>query len=71
MLNALRLTEGFELRLFTERTGLSAQALTPKLAALVGCGLLWRSQDECIGATALGRRFLDDLIGHFLPDPNR
>lgn len=71
MLNALRLTQGFELRLFTERTSLSAQALTPKLAALVGRGLLWRSQDECIGATALGRRFLNDLIEHFLPDPNR
>ncbi len=67
MLNALRLTEGFELRLFAERTGLPAQTLMPKLVVLVGRGLLWRS-DECVGATALGRRFLDDLIGHFLPD---
>jgi oxygen-independent coproporphyrinogen-3 oxidase len=66
MLNALRLRQGFDAALFEARTGLTFEAARPRLAeaesrGLIACGNgAWRP-------TALGRRFLNDLQGLFLP----
>ncbi len=65
MLNALRLTSGFELRLFAERTGLPAHMLASRMTKLVGRGLLWR-RGRRVGPTSLGTRFLDDVVSEFL-----
>jgi oxygen-independent coproporphyrinogen-3 oxidase len=67
MLNALRLTEGFPAGLFAERAGLPLAVIEPALAQAKARGLIEHSADS-IRATALGRRFLNDLIGLFLPE---
>lgn len=66
MMNALRLTEGFETRLFEAHTGLPASRV---LAALDGAerdGLLVRDLTRVV-PTLKGRRFLNDLLQRFLP----
>lgn len=66
MLNALRLSAGFELALFTARTGLPASALEPALGKAIHHG--WLTLDHGrITPTALGYRFLNDLQLLFLP----
>ncbi len=67
MLNALRLTAGFEVRLFTERTGVSLNQLDQMLNAAEAKGLLYRDHLR-IAPTSLGQRFLNDLQQMFLPD---
>jgi oxygen-independent coproporphyrinogen-3 oxidase len=67
MLNALRLTEGFEVRLFMERTGLSFNLMDATLNAAEAKGLLLRDHLR-IAPTLLGQRFLNDLQQMFLPD---
>ena len=70
MLNALRLTAGFPVALFTERTGLPLEAARPALEA--GRSRGWLETDgERIRPTATGRRFLDDLTALFLPAGGR
>jgi oxygen-independent coproporphyrinogen-3 oxidase len=66
MLNALRLTEGFEPQLYGERTGLALAAIEPQLADAASRGLLQHTAAR-VRATPLGRRFLNDLVGVFLP----
>ena len=67
MLNALRLTRGFSVRLFTERTGLPIDAVAGVLGVAAGQGLIsWDAQT--ISPTAKGKRFLDDLVGLFVPE---
>jgi oxygen-independent coproporphyrinogen-3 oxidase len=70
MLNALRLTAGFDARLFSERTGLPLSVLEPRLTELVDRELLWR-QGGKIGPTCLGQRFLNDVMAHFLNGDDR
>lgn len=65
MLNALRLTEGFEVNLFHERTGLTLNAIEKQLNAAEAKGLLYRDH-RIIRPTDLGRRFLNDLQEMFL-----
>lgn len=64
MLNALRLHEGFDIGLFETTTGIDAVEIAPQLDALQARGLL-----EVVGrqvrASALGRRFLDTVVGEF------
>ncbi len=67
MLNALRLTEGFESRLFMERTGLPQQLIEPALQQAEAKGLL-QVDFRQIRPTELGQRFLNDLQQMFLPD---
>jgi len=67
MLNAARLNDGFDLELFTERTGLPTDALEPQLQSAINDGLLARGGDR-ISPTAIGRRFLNDLLQRFLSD---
>jgi oxygen-independent coproporphyrinogen-3 oxidase len=66
MLNALRLRDGFDATLFEARTGLSFDLARPRLIEAGSRGLI-----ECPNGawrpTALGRRFLNDLQGLFLP----
>ncbi len=66
MLNALRLDEGFQVRDYEARTGLSAALLAPLLEAAAGRGLL-AEQPGGWRPTALGSRFLNDLQALFLP----
>jgi len=66
MLNALRLTEGVPVTLFPQRTGLPLAVVEPALAEATRRGLLVE-HDDVIRPTAHGQRFLNDLIGLFLP----
>jgi oxygen-independent coproporphyrinogen-3 oxidase len=65
MLNALRLTEGFDPNLFGERTGLPINAIDKALNAAEAKGLLYRDF-KLIKPTELGQRFLNDLQEMFL-----
>ncbi len=66
MLNALRLTDGFPLRLFTEHTGLSLSIIEPPLKQAEERGLIeWNIQGVC--PTTQGQRYLNDLTAMFLP----
>jgi putative oxygen-independent coproporphyrinogen III oxidase len=66
MLNALRLNEGFELGLFEARTGLGRDTIAAKLDELVARGWLERDAER-IRPSEFGRRFLNDVMGAFLP----
>lgn len=66
MLNALRLTHGFALELFSERTGLNPSAISEALKAGLDENLL-HIDDGYVRPAALGQRFLDDLVARFLP----
>jgi oxygen-independent coproporphyrinogen-3 oxidase len=65
MMNALRLTEGFDASLFEERTRLPLFAIEAALARAEADGLLVRTAGR-IAPTPLGQRFLNRLIGTFL-----
>ncbi|MSQ04393.1 MAG: oxygen-independent coproporphyrinogen III oxidase-like protein [Nitrosomonadaceae bacterium] len=66
MMNALRLTKGFTIEMFQERTGLSITAVQEKLGIAEQRGLIVRDHRRII-PTLLGRRFLNDLLQIFLP----
>jgi putative oxygen-independent coproporphyrinogen III oxidase len=66
MLNALRLREGFELALFTERTGLPPSAIAAGLARARDNGLLEQDDGFHVRPTPKGFDFLSDLQGIFL-----
>ncbi|WP_343733275.1 radical SAM family heme chaperone HemW [Duganella sp.] len=65
MLNTLRLHGGFDPNLFSERTGLSINAIEQQLNAAEAKGLLYRDY-KIIKPTELGQRFLNDLQEMFL-----
>lgn len=70
MMNALRLIEGFDPRLFEARTGLPLLLAEPALRAAEQRGLLRRG--VCDGAENIrpseqGRHFLNELLQMFLP----
>jgi oxygen-independent coproporphyrinogen-3 oxidase len=67
MLNALRLSEGFELARFAERTGLPLSAIERPLAEAERRGLVVRDLRR-VQPTRLGFDFLNDLQQLFLPD---
>jgi len=70
MMNALRLAAGFEVALFTERTGLPINAVEQPLQQAVQRGLITRDHIR-IAPTRHGQRFLNDLLQLFLPpDPD-
>jgi putative oxygen-independent coproporphyrinogen III oxidase len=66
MLNALRLTGGFERVLFESRTGLKWSKVAPIVKNLESRGLMHR-KGSLWAATPLGARFLNDLLVRFLP----
>jgi putative oxygen-independent coproporphyrinogen III oxidase len=65
MMNALRLNEGFDSLLFSERTSLPLLAIQRELAEAEKRGLLYRDHLR-IAPTKLGQRFLNDLLEIFL-----
>lgn len=65
MMNTLRLTAGFESGLFTERTGLGWETVLADVGQAESRGLLER-QGLTVLPTALGRRYLNDLLEIFL-----
>ena len=65
MLNALRLRHGFDLQLFTDRTGLPVSKIAPALDSGIAKGLLVR-QGQHIAPTAQGFDFLSNLQSLFL-----
>jgi oxygen-independent coproporphyrinogen-3 oxidase len=65
MMNALRLSEGFPVALFAERTGLSLAAVEEPIGRAEEAGLLERDAFS-IRPTPRGRRFLNDLLGLFV-----
>lgn len=67
MMNALRLTGGFETSVFQERTGLPITAVQKPLEEAEQRGLLVHDRHR-IKPTVLGRRFLNDLLQIFLPE---
>jgi oxygen-independent coproporphyrinogen-3 oxidase len=67
MMNALRLTDGFPLALFAERTGLLLEAIHKSALAGRQEGLLEVVGDR-LRPTPLGRRFLNRLVSRFLAD---
>ena len=69
MLNALRLTDGFTLAMFVERTGLPVTAIAAKLDRAEAKGLITRDHIN-VRPTDKGRLFLNDLLEMFLPEPN-
>lgn len=69
MMNALRLTGGFETAVLQERTGLPIIAIQKSLDEAEQRGLLVRDHHR-IKPTVLGRRFLNDLLQLFLPETN-
>ena len=65
MMNALRLNQGFPSALFEERAGLPFSTMLKQLEQAEQKGLIVRDHQR-ITPTALGRRFLNDLLQLFL-----
>ena len=70
MLNALRLVDGVPAALFAERTGHPLSLVARGLDAATRKGLL-EADPAVVKPTALGRRFLNDLMALFLAGPRR
>jgi oxygen-independent coproporphyrinogen-3 oxidase len=66
MLNALRLTHGFDVSVFEARTGLGIDFIQPQLKRAGDRGLI-DAKDGRLRPTDFGTRFLNDLQGIFLP----
>ena len=67
MLNALRLSDGWPLQLFQQRTGLELGAIQAALHEAETRGLLRLTADRA-GVTELGQRFLNDALQLFMPE---
>jgi oxygen-independent coproporphyrinogen-3 oxidase len=67
MMNALRLNQGFPLRLFTERTGLPLATIEKSALAARREGLL-ETVEDTLRPTQKGQRFLNQLLARFLAD---
>jgi oxygen-independent coproporphyrinogen-3 oxidase len=67
MMNALRLTAGFEASLFVERAGVPLNTVLKELDEAERRGLIVRDHQR-IAPTPLGQRFLNDLLQIFLPE---
>ena len=67
MMNALRLNNGFPVVLFKERAGVPLTAVLKQLEQAEQKGLIARDHQR-IAPTALGRRFLNDLLQIFLTE---
>jgi putative oxygen-independent coproporphyrinogen III oxidase len=68
MMNALRLTDGFPIAMFAERTGLPITAIAHELDTAEQRGLIERDHLR-VRPTLTGQRFLNDLLQIFLKVP--
>lgn len=69
MMNALRLNNGFETKLFQERTGMPWEAVSVRVAEALKKGLVTQNLHHVNGRiepTPLGQRYLNDLLSLFL-----
>jgi oxygen-independent coproporphyrinogen-3 oxidase len=67
MMNALRLIEGFDVALFTERTGLPLTTVLRELERAEAEGLISRDHLRIV-PTERGQRFLNDLLQLFMKE---
>ncbi len=67
MMNALRLTDGFEHRLFSDRTGLPLEMIAVQLDAARTRGWL-QTSNETTRPTVAGLNYLNDLLQCFMTD---
>ena len=67
MMNALRLTGGFPIALFQQRTGVAINQVHSALTQAEAKGLIQRDHLH-ISPTKLGQRFLNELLQLFLPE---
>jgi len=68
LLNALRLTDGFNLELFSERTGLGSDQLFEKLEDSIKIGLLeFLPETKQLKPTEKGIHFINNILEPFLP----
>ncbi|HSF71978.1 MAG TPA: radical SAM family heme chaperone HemW [Methylotenera sp.] len=65
MMNALRLTNGFDTKLFQERTGMPWQAMSMRVTEAVNKGLMTQDLNH-LQPTLLGQRYLNNLLELFL-----
>ncbi len=70
MMNALRLTDGFQTAMFQERTGLPITVIQQQLNEAEERKLIIRDHQQ-ITPTLMGKRFLNDLLQIFLPPNER
>jgi oxygen-independent coproporphyrinogen-3 oxidase len=70
MLNALRLSDGFPIALFEERTGLPFVTVVPQLENAERRGLVERDWQR-VRPTERGRLFLNELLALFVGGENR
>lgn len=66
MLNALRLVDGFDKTLFTERTGLSLESIEAQIAQAMDVGLL-EEDEQRIRPSNRGILFLNELLQYYMP----
>ena len=66
MMNSLRLTDGFPLAMFQERTGLPFNQIVPALSEAESKGLIERDAIH-LRPTETGQRYLNDLLQIFMP----
>lgn len=65
MMNALRLSEGFQKEIFEKHTGLSYKLIDATIKQLIDKQLLEYHHQENIKTTDLGNRFLDSILAEF------
>ena len=66
MMNALRLTDGFPIRLFQERAGMPFAAVLKQMERAETLDLIRRDHERIV-PTVRGQRFLNELLQLFLP----
>jgi oxygen-independent coproporphyrinogen-3 oxidase len=66
MMNALRLVDGFDKTLFSERTGLSLETIETPLAKAIEAGLLNEDQQH-FWPGQQGLQYLNELLQYFMP----
>jgi oxygen-independent coproporphyrinogen-3 oxidase len=69
MLNALRLQDGFDLDLYQQHTGLTAETIQKPLQIAQEKELL-KVHNNYVRPTSLGQQYLNDLISLFINEHN-
>ncbi len=68
LMNALRLNEGFNTEIFTQRTGLQLNTLRQQLEPMINKNLIeWDQTTNRVYASEQGKMFLNDVLEQYLP----